>query len=595
MKVIKAIEKTRVLLNHQLDAAKTQTERNKLGQFATPGALALEIVEFARRLLPANFKIRFLDPAFGTGSFYSALLQQFPPEQIVEAVGYEIDPHYGLEATKLWSHAPLQLHLADFTQATPPNSNEAKANLLICNPPYVRHHHLTREEKLRLQRTTKQTVGVQLSGLAGLYCHFLCLSDAFLQAGGLAGWLIPSGFMDVNYGQQIKEYLTERVTLLRVHRFAPVQLQFEDALVSSAVIWLRKEQSPAFHAVEFTYGGSLTVPQMSQMVSIAELRRTAKWTQFGRGSNRHSIEKRQLQIFDATTDGANGVGLPSEVASAACMPRLAGAVRPTSSWMEEKEAVIYQNEAAQNLKLSRATNLSDELALGGKDFETQKLKLSDLFTIKRGLATGANHFFVLTSEQISQYQLPKAFFQPILPSPRYLLVDEIEADRFGNPILDRQLFLLTCYLFEDDVFAKYPSLWQYLQLGREKGISDRYLCRHRNPWYSQENRPPAPFLCTYMGRENTSRGKPFRFILNRSMATASNVYLMLYPKPFLKQALSARPLLLKKVWQALNQLSEQTLIGESRVYGGGLHKLEPNELGNASAVKIQKILLDQFD
>jgi hypothetical protein len=529
-----ATEEARVLLNNQLDRAKTQNERNKLGQFATPTALAIDIIEAAQILLPSNSKIRFLDPAFGTGSFYSALLQRFSPEQIIEAVGYEIDPHYGLEATKLWNDTPLKLHLADFTLASPPLLAQEKANLIICNPPYVRHHHLTKTEKQRLQRRTEQTVGIKLSGLAGLYCYFLCLSYAWMQEGGLAGWLIPSGFMDVNYGQQIKEFLLNRVTLLGIHRFAPADLQFEDALVSSAVIWFKKAMPPDNHAVAFTYGGSLTAPQTSQIVSVKELSDTAKWTQLAMISH---LKFKQSSLLD-------------------------------TAFQEQEKP----------------------LAKSRKNSPNQMLRLSDLFTIKRGLATGANNFFVLTTEQIFKHQIPQEFLIPVLPSPRYLLVDEIEADSIGNPVLERQLFLLKCHLTEEELTARYPSLWEYLQLGRQKKISERYLCRHRSPWYLQENRPPSPFLCTYMGRTNTSRGKAFRFILNHSMATATNVYLMLYPKPLLRQTLENSPKLLKKVWQALSQISEQVLLGEGRVYGGGLHKLEPKELGNASAQQIVEVL-----
>lgn len=83
-----------------------------------------------------------------------------------------------------------------------------------------------------------------------------------------------------------------------------------------------------------------------------------------------------------------------------------------------------------------------------------------------------------------------------------------------------------------------------------------------------------------MGRQDTSRGRPFRFILNHSLATATNVYLMLYPKPALEKTLLELPELLKDIWHALNQISNETLMGEGRVYGGGLHKLEPKELGN---------------
>lgn len=56
---------------------------------------------------------------------------------------------------------------------------------------------------------------------------------------GIAGWLIPSEFMDVNYGKALKAYLLREVTLLHIHRFEPNNVQFDDALVSSAVVWFK--------------------------------------------------------------------------------------------------------------------------------------------------------------------------------------------------------------------------------------------------------------------------------------------------------------------------------------------------------------------
>jgi adenine-specific DNA-methyltransferase len=157
-----------------------------LGQFATPPQLAHEIVTFAQSLLPSTELIRFLDPAFGTGSFYSALLQVFPVSSIACARGYEIDSHYGEVAQRLWSPTRLELTLTDFTTAKLPVTDSERANLLICNPPYVRHHHLTQAEKLRLQELVKQVTGIRLNGLSGLYCYFLLLAHAWLAEGGLA-------------------------------------------------------------------------------------------------------------------------------------------------------------------------------------------------------------------------------------------------------------------------------------------------------------------------------------------------------------------------------------------------------------------------
>jgi len=75
------------------------------------------------------------------------------------------------------------------------------------------------------------------------------------------------------------------------------------------------------------------------------------------------------------------------------------------------------------------------------------------------------------------------------------------------------------------------------------------------------------------------------------MATSTNVYLMLYPKSALAKLLLNKPELLKEVGQALDRISDETLMGEGRVYGGGLHKLELRELGNAIAQKILEVLL----
>ncbi len=499
----------RLVLQAGLDAAKTQAERNRLGQFATPTDLALDILAYARDLLPLATRVRFLDPGFGTGSFYSALLRTFPADQIAAAEGFEIDPHYGAPAAQLWHGTPLILRLADFTRADPPADDGRRSNLIICNPPYVRHHHIAADDKLRLQQATERACGIRLNGLTGLYCYFLCLSHAWLASGGIGGWLVPSEFMDVNYGREVKRYLLDKVTLLRVHRFDPDELQFEDALVSSAIVWFRKDRPSPDHGVEFSFGGTLTQPRTSNRIPLAALRHERKWT--------------RLPCPVQTTQPAG-------------------------------------------------------------------VTLGDLFTIKRGVATGDNGFFILTHEQIEARGLPIKLFRPVLPSPRHLRADKVYADGDGNPLLQPQLFLLDCNLPEEEVKVRYPALWAYLESGKARGVHNGYLCQHRSPWYAQENRPPAIFISTYMGRHGKNGSRPFRFILNYSDAIATNVYLLLYPKPPVARKLRENPDLADRVWQALDRISQQDRIQEGRVYGGGLYKLEPKELSNVPAAEIATLL-----
>ena len=501
---VASTEARRIVEQTQLDAAKNATERNRLGQVATPNTLAIEIINYAKTLLPTDEKIRFLDPAIGTGSFYSALLQSFSIDRIESAIGYEIDQDFAETAIKLWTDTPLQINIADFTESVAPQNQKLRANLLICNPPYVRHHHLSIDKKKSLRQLGIEATGTQLSGLAGLYCYFLLAAHGWMSSDGLACWVIPAEFMDVNYGEKIKAYLLDRVTLIRVHRFSADDLQFANVLVSTSIIWFKNTQPIGEYSVEFTYGESISKSISSHPVSTQTLRKVSKWN----------------------------------------------------------KNAIFTN---QEISIKSET------------------KLSDLFQIKRGVATGANNFFILTPEQIDRLNIPSTLLTPILPSPKYLLDAEIFADERGNPEIDRQLFLLTCKQPLEELRINYPDVWNYLQQGIEAGISARYLCNHRSLWYVQETRDPAIFLCPYMGRNQSKDSKPFRFILNHSNAIAPNVYLMMYPKEYLSNLFATDPALIKSVWLALNLIPTQNLINEGRVYGDGLHKLEPRELANTPA------------
>ena len=505
MPTLFATEARRLTEQSRLDELKDSDERNRWGQFATPPQLSLDIARHAFHLWSraGDGPVSFLDPAIGTGSFFSALRHAFPDKLIEHAAGIELDPRFAEMARSLWAASGLNVTQSDFTTCTP----QRQFNLILTNPPYVRHHHLDVATKERLKARVAQELGLNVSGLAGLYCYFLLLADRWLAEGGLSIWLIPSEFMAVNYGTAIKQYLKERVTLLHIHRFCPADVQFSDALVSSAIVVFRKALPPSGHEVQFSFGGSLTEPSTTGSVLANKLRVEGRWTKYPE--------------------------------SAVC------------------------------------------------DFDEERLKLGDVFTIKRGLATGDNKFFIIPKSQAARLGVPGEFCRPILPSPRYLQISVVEARPDGYPSLEEPLCLIDCGLPEEQVRDLHPRLWQYLEEGKRRRIDEGYLASHRSPWYSQEQRGPAPFVCTYMGRTSVAKGdKPFRFIWNKSQATAANVYLMLYPKGILRERLANNPQLHGDVFDTLCRITGEMFVSESRVYGGGLHKLEPKELARVSAEPI---------
>ena len=131
---------------------------------------------------------------------------------------------------------------------------------------------LVAKTKNRLKAQLAQSLQMSISGLAGLYCYFLLHAHDWMEEDGLAVWLIPSEFMDVNYGATVRRYLSERVTLLQIHRFCPTDVQFTDALVSSAVVIFRKAAPPEGHTVRFSFAGPIDGPEYEAMVPLDVVR-----------------------------------------------------------------------------------------------------------------------------------------------------------------------------------------------------------------------------------------------------------------------------------------------------------------------------------
>ena len=299
------MEPIRFQRQRQIDASKTDEERNRLGQFSTPFPLARQMVARTfEHCRPEPWRTpRVLEPSCGSGVFISALLAD--TSRTFDFTGVERDTAYAEIASALFAGDNVEIVTDDFFRFADRDEHQAAFDVAVANPPYVRHHHIPYDDKVRYQSQVLRSLGMQINGLSGLYVYFILLSDALLKDGAVATWIIPSEFLYTNYGKALREYLSAKVTLLEFHLFASEDVQFDDALVSSCIVTYRKTAPAADGTFQFS-SGRYEFPSVRRSIKNATLNPSKKWTFQKQEANEDDAGLMLSELFHVTRGIATG-------------------------------------------------------------------------------------------------------------------------------------------------------------------------------------------------------------------------------------------------------------------------------------------------
>lgn len=193
--------------------------------------------------------------------------------------------------------------------------------------------------------------------------------------------------------------------------------------------------------------------------------------------------------------------------------------------------------------------------------------LSDFARIRRGVATGANSFFVLTQPLVDEWDLPKATTAPIVRRLRDHPADEVTLkDVQTLPARDRR-WLLTATSAQ--VLAD-PRVAAYIQHGEELNLPSRVLCQDRATWHDLSGEATIHDVIVGPSTKST-----FRFVQNLAGAHIANNLYGLTWRPGLPVTQQAEIL----AWfrSAPGQRAIKTA---ARTQGGGLLKIEPRALNS---------------
>ncbi len=219
--VLEATYKKKVSLAH----------RKKYAQFFTPKTIA-EIM--AKWLLAHNEIENVLEPAFGLGIFSRLLIEQ---NKNLNIKGFDVDPIIFKSAQQNFpENSNVQLFLEDYLF----NDWDNKYDGIICNPPYFKFHDY---ENKRTLKEIKQKLRINLSGFTNIYTLFILKSIYQLNKNGRIAYIVPSEFLNSDYGTYIKDYLLKSNTLRHIIIFDFKENVFDDALTTSAILLLAKDDN----------------------------------------------------------------------------------------------------------------------------------------------------------------------------------------------------------------------------------------------------------------------------------------------------------------------------------------------------------------
>ncbi len=182
--------------------------------------------------------------------------------------------------------------------------------------------------------------------------------------------------------------------------------------------------------------------------------------------------------------------------------------------------------------------------------------------VSRGIATGANEFFLLSGSQVRAFGLEETNLVKCIASAdsaKRLVFTEDTWHEIAS--LDQK-----AYLF-DGLTQSNRKAAKYITNGEEQGYHLRYLTKSRKPWYKLEDREPAPILLAVFGRAR------FKAVLNESPALSLTAFHAFYPS----QTGAQFTLCLWLYFQT--QTAMKAAAKQNRSYGDGLRKLEPSDWG----------------
>ncbi len=472
--------------------------RKKYAQFFTPPQIADLMVLW----LLKNYKLcNVLEPAFGLGIFSRILLNY---KSDLNIKGFEIDSKIFGEAKKIFSKKKsVNLHLEDYMY----NDWDNKYDGIICNPPYQKFHDYDNKPVLD---ELKKRLSLHLNGFTNLYALFILKSIYQLNNEGRAAYIIPSEFLNSDYGKKVKRYLVNSKFLRNIIVINFEENVFDDVLTTACILLLANDNND--QATKFC--------NISTLDDLGQVRDYI--LNYPNHDDKNSIDVKTLN--------------------------------PELKWR-----FYYQEQNSKKYK--------------------KVVPFSRFGKVMRGIATGANKYFTFNKSKAEKYGIPSNYLLPCITKSANINTPFFLEQNFGKLVhSDEDAFLFNAQDLKNE------KVLEYIKLGEEKGVHQKFLTSRRSPWYSLEKRLPAPIWVSVFNRNG------LKFIRNEANISNLTTFHCIYPtQDTLLESVDIDLLFAYLLTDTAKLIFEDN----RREYGNGLKKFEPNDINRGMMLDLSILNRDK--
>lgn len=211
-----------------------------------------------------------------------------------------------------------------------------------------------------------------------------------------------------------------------------------------------------------------------------------------------------------------------------------------------------------------------------KDHPERLVPFGQYATVKRGIATGNNPYFALSSSQARALGLSEGVLIPCIckaPTVKPLIFTKASFDSLAGE--DKKAWLF------DGTKASTPADRKYLCHGETIGADKTYLTSHRTPWYKPEPQEPAPIWISVFNRNH------IKVVRNEAGIKTFTTFHCLYLRTKKEEEINIFYCYL------LTPFAQRLLYQNKREYGLGLEKFEPSDLKHAMILNLSRLSAEQ--